>query len=172
MPCPGNKPRTRHVVHTWVPAKAPSSSSLFGCQRSPAAHAGRTSGRDAIADSAIAPLAHSESGLLIQIVSRKSQIVGRSDGSSARNEEGPPGFPGGPSRVGVTRVTSSAWGASREGATAGALVISPKLRGFRRDQHRRCTSIGPAPRRGGGALLGLTVMWVAELHGGFRSTAV
>jgi hypothetical protein len=99
-----NPPRGTFLV--MVPARAPSSSSssLFGCQRPPSARAGRTSGRGAIAESAITPLAHSTSELLIQISSRKAGLWSHPAGgptgrrlAPGRNEEGPPGFPGGPS---------------------------------------------------------------------------
>jgi len=50
-----------HGLLLWVPASAPSSSSLFSCQRSPAGRIGRTSGVGAFADSASAPFTHSRS---------------------------------------------------------------------------------------------------------------
>ena len=154
-----NDPRARHVTSCWVPAKAPSSSSLFGFQRSPAARAGRTSGRDAIAESANTPFACS----LIWIASpdreSQNQIVVSLGRSRPETKKGRLVSLAALQRGGVTGVTSSAWGSSREDATVGATVISPKLRGFCREQRRRGTDISPAPHWGGGGLLpGLTVM--------------
>lgn len=140
----------------------------------------RTSGVGAIADPAIAPLAYSRSGLMIQITSHEIRLClhpasGRGaagscpvrprtseagPGAADRNEEGPPGFPGGPSRVWSDLVESlhPRGGPPGGDATAGAIVIAPKLLGFRREHHRLGTGIRPAPRQRGGALPGLTVM--------------
>jgi hypothetical protein len=90
VPCTGKNPGARHVVFRWVPARAPSSSSLFSCQRPPAARAGRTSGRSAITESAIALFACSRLRITNSDRESQNQIVrspGRqSPGGGARPE--------------------------------------------------------------------------------------
>ena len=89
----------RHAASLLGCLPAPSSSSLFGCQRSRSACAGRTSGGDASAAFAGAPsrprppVIHSGSRVA------EFSCLSTSDSSgvkAARNVEGPPGFPGWP----------------------------------------------------------------------------
>ena len=174
---PGNKPRARRVFLRWVPARAPSSSSLFGCQRAAfrrarKAHLGRRCSRG---------LRNCTSRVFAIWIddpdceSRNQVVYGARRRRRARpgvpwSDQAGPGcgpkrrraawFP----RAALSRVCSDLLGhfirvgPPGEAGTAGDIVICPKLRGFRRDQHRRGTGIRPTPRRGGEALPGLTVM--------------
>ena len=97
--------------------------------------------------------------MLIQIAESQSQIVVSPDGGRPETTKGRLVSLAALGGVWSDWVTSSARGASREGATADDIVIHAKTRGFRREHRRRGTGIGPAPRRGGGGRLpGLTVM--------------
>lgn len=112
VPRARNKPGARHVLLHRVPARAPTSS-LFGCQRAPSARAGRTSGSDAIAESAMAPFACSQSGFGNPDIESQSRIVMSPEARGPKRRRAA-WFPWRPSLAsGVTRSLQSLGGASR-----------------------------------------------------------